>query len=204
MWGTRIWGLLASQPHRSTRNQWKSSFLETRFPGVSRRGKHESEAKTPRKTHWSTGNQWKSSFLVSRFSRVSRCGKHESGPQTPWKPMVRRKSMENELIRIFLFVLDWDKNWSPISTSDIRCGLERVDIGITRASREWRPEGAPTNDWPLIDETSVSINFFLWTKTTSEVALHAGRDFPHSYWMSVRWERPRSHTWNSTTMAMDT
>ena len=37
-----------TEAHWSTRNQWKSSSLETRFPGVSRCGEHESGTQTPR------------------------------------------------------------------------------------------------------------------------------------------------------------
>ena len=48
MRGTWIRGPNTSKPHWSAGNQWKSSLPETGFPGVSRRGEHESEAQTPR------------------------------------------------------------------------------------------------------------------------------------------------------------
>ena len=124
MWGTRIWGPLASKPHWSTRNQWKSSFLKTRYSGVCR------------------------------------CGKHESGAQIPGKPMIHRKPMEIELAGKFLSILDRKKSCHPQFTSHLGRGLERVDTGITRTTREW-----------LIDETSLSRNYFLWSKTTSNARL---------------------------------
>ena len=96
-------------------------------------------------THWSTGNQWKSGRPETRFPNVSRCGKHESGAEKSRNPLVHPQPMEFELAEKFLSILDWKKNWSHVFTSHIGRGLERVDTGITRTSREWRPEGSPTN-----------------------------------------------------------
>ena len=72
--------------------------------------------------------------------------KHESGAEKSRNPLVHPQPMEVELAEKFLsIILDWKKNWSHVFTSHIGRGLERVDTGITRTSREWRPEGSPTN-----------------------------------------------------------
>ena len=162
---TRIRRPKTSKPHWSTGNQWKSSSPETCFPEVSRYGKSESGAQKRRKPIGRPGTNGKSSLPETCFPKISRCGKHESGVQTPRNPIGRAGSngsrsgvqtprnpigrqdpMEVEVAGKFLPILDWKNNWSPVFTSHIGGGLERVDTSINRTSREWRPGGAPTKD----------------------------------------------------------
>jgi hypothetical protein len=96
MWGTRIWGPLASKPHWSTRNQWKSSFLETRYAGVSRCEKRESEVRWPRKPIGRPGTNGNRVLWKHVFQRYHETGKMNPAPKHLGNPLFDQEPMETE------------------------------------------------------------------------------------------------------------
>ena len=143
--GTRIWRSFASKAN---------GCWATDTPGFHRKGLFkqfwEVENSNLRSVSLETPlfdqEPMKIEFAGNMFAEVFRCGEHECIVQTPWKAMVHRKLIEFELAGKFLPIFDWKKNWSPVFTCGIGRGLERVDTGVTKTNREWRPDGAPTND----------------------------------------------------------
>ena len=55
--------------------------------------------------------------------------------------MVQRELVKIDLAEKFHPFRDWKNNPSLVCTCGIGRGLEGVDRGMARTSREWRPEG---------------------------------------------------------------
>jgi hypothetical protein len=103
MWGTRIRGPKPSKPHWSTGNQWKSSFLETRYSEASRCGKHESDAQTPRKPIGRPGTNENRARRKHVILSYLDAGNVNPRPIHLENPLADREPMEIELAGNKLF-----------------------------------------------------------------------------------------------------
>ena len=121
-----------------------------------------------------------------------RCEEPESEVRLLGHPLVDRKPMKIKFARKVLCIFHQEKHWSPLFTSHIGGGLDRVDISMHRTSGEW-----------LIYRTSVSRKSISLKKGKIWLGYHALRDLPYSNRIATRRTRQVCYVRSPNIITMD-